>query len=73
MTDNIQSPYLTDVQVAKYLNISISTMRGWRFDKKGPVHTKIGHSIRYHIDDINAFIKKGIVEHVKDPIIVETA
>lgn len=72
MIDHTQSPYLTDVQLAEYLNISTSMVRQWRIKKVGPVYTKIGHSVRYHVDDINEYLKSRLVEHIEKPIVDET-
>ena len=55
------SPYFTDVQVAKHLNISTGTVRRWRLFKEGPPYSKIGNSVRYHFDDIVNFVKLGRV------------
>ena len=55
------SSYLTDVQVARHLNISTGTVRRWRLFKEGPPYSKIGNSVRYHFDDIADFVKLGRV------------
>ena len=55
------SPYLTDVQVAKHLNISTGTVRRWRLFKEGPPYSKIGNSVRYHYNDIAEFVRSGRV------------
>ena len=48
---------LTDVQVATYLNISVSSIRRWRLTGGGPRWVRIGgSSIRYPIADLEAYI-----------------
>ena len=62
LATGVASPYLTDVQVAKHLNISTGKVRRWRLFKEGPSYTRIGTSVRYHIDDIAAFAESGRVK-----------
>src|SRR5690554_76469 len=52
------SPLLTVKEAAEYLSISERTL--WELDARGEVQrTVIGkHSVRYHIDDLNAYITK---------------
>jgi excisionase family DNA binding protein len=48
---------LTDVQVADYLNVSVSTVRRWRLTGGGPRWVRIGgSSIRYPIADLEAYV-----------------
>jgi len=48
---------LTDVQVADYLNVSVSTVRRWRLIGGGPRWVRIGgSSIRYPIADLEAYL-----------------
>ena len=47
---------LTDVQVAEYLNVSVSSVRRWRLTGGGPRWVRIGSSsIRYPIADLEAY------------------
>ncbi len=48
---------LTDVQVAEYLNVSVSTVRRWRLIGGGPRWVRIGgSSIRYPVADLEAYV-----------------
>lgn len=48
---------LTDVEVAEYLSVSVSTVRRWRLTGGGPRWVRIGgSSIRYPITDLEAYV-----------------
>ncbi len=51
--------YLSDVEVARYLNISVATIRRWRLNGAGPRFRKIGACVRYGIADLEAYIAKS--------------
>jgi excisionase family DNA binding protein len=47
----------TDIEVAQYLGVSVSTVRRWRLTGGGPRWVRIGgSSIRYPIADLEAYI-----------------
>jgi excisionase family DNA binding protein len=50
------SSYLTEAQAARYLNVSLSTMRRWRREGQGPRHFRVGDILRYHISDLDRFV-----------------
>jgi len=53
----IRKHQLTDVEVAEYLNVSVSTVRRWRLTGGGPRWVRIGgSSIRYPIDSLEAYV-----------------
>jgi len=60
MSNRIQTTFtnqqLTDVQVAQYLNVSISTVRRWRLTGGGPRWVRIGGSVRYPFSDLEAYL-----------------
>lgn len=46
--------------------VSAGTIRNWRYLGKGPVYTKLGSVVVYHIDDVIAYEKKQkIIPRVK--------
>jgi hypothetical protein len=50
-------PWLTRKQAHEYLNVAVSTMEVWAAKGKGPPFKKNKNgTIRYHIDDLDAFI-----------------
>jgi excisionase family DNA binding protein len=48
-------PNKTDIEVAEYLGVSVSTVRRWRLPG-GPRWVRIGTSIRYPIADLEAYM-----------------
>jgi predicted DNA-binding transcriptional regulator AlpA len=54
-----RSPYLVPKEVAAYLRVSESGLSRMRERKTGPKYHKEGRSVRYHIDDIEAWIKNN--------------
>jgi len=48
---------LRDVEVARHLNVSLSTVRRWRLVGGGPRWIRIGaSSIRYPLADLEAYV-----------------
>jgi predicted DNA-binding transcriptional regulator AlpA len=48
---------LSDVEVATYIGLSVSTLRRWRFiGTGGPRWVRIGSSVRYPIADLEAYL-----------------
>jgi predicted DNA-binding transcriptional regulator AlpA len=47
---------LTDVEVAEYLAVSVSTVRRWRLTGSGPRWVRICGSVRYPIADLQAYL-----------------
>jgi predicted DNA-binding transcriptional regulator AlpA len=48
--------FLTDVESAARLGISVSTLRRWRLLGTGPVWLKIGASVRYDVSALEAYL-----------------
>lgn len=57
MKKALKEPWLITVQVAKYLEVSPSTLTVWRHRNKGPAYYKIGGLVRYRQSDIDTFIE----------------
>lgn len=50
---------LNTVQAAEYLNVSRSLLEKMRhFKRPGPVYTRVGHAVRYRIEDLEAYIEQ---------------
>jgi excisionase family DNA binding protein len=47
--------YLSIVEAADYLGVSVKTLRHWRFVGSGPVARKFGRNLRYHVRDLDAW------------------
>ena len=44
--------YLNEVEVAERTHISLSTLRRWRLEKRGPKFSKFGSLVRYEKEDL---------------------
>jgi len=47
---------VNEYEAAKYLTVSVSTLRAWRIKGNGPRYHKIGGSVRYSQSDLLRFI-----------------
>lgn len=57
LIEQIHSEYLTEGQTGQALDVQIPTLRNWRSQGKGPDYIKIGRTVKYPIDGIQAFLK----------------
>jgi predicted DNA-binding transcriptional regulator AlpA len=46
----------SDVELARYLSVSVSTLRKWRIRKIGPTWLKLGALCRYRLSDVQAWL-----------------
>jgi len=47
---------LNEHEVAAFLNISVASVRRWRWLRKGPKFVKIGSAVRYRRRDVEAWL-----------------
>jgi excisionase family DNA binding protein len=56
----VSNALLSEREVAKRLGIAVATVRRWRWSGRPPLpFVRIGGSIRYELDDIEEFIRRG--------------
>ena len=55
-TGNGSEQLLNELQVAKMLDVSVATVRRWRYKGGGPVVVRLGGSVRYTAADVAAFV-----------------
>lgn len=54
------TPWFDTEAAAAYLRREPGTLKGWRSRGEGPrFHTVNGQFIRYHVDDLDAFVRGG--------------
>jgi excisionase family DNA binding protein len=53
-----RQPLATAQEVAVYLNKPIATLYVWRTRKKGPPASKVGRTLRYRWDDVDAWVEQ---------------
>jgi hypothetical protein len=58
----MEKEYLREREVSERYGWSIKTLQQWRWQRRGPVYSKIGVAIRYRVADLEAFMEAGRVE-----------
>jgi len=48
---------LNTKELAEYLGVAVSTIMQYRLDGRGPTYIKIGHLVRYRIEDVEAWLE----------------
>jgi excisionase family DNA binding protein len=54
--------FLSEKEAAAYLAVSLSTIRRWRRNKKGPVFFRFGGILRYSRSELGAFVAANSAE-----------
>ena len=49
--------YLNPKEVEDAYGFKVGTLANWRCQGKGPKYSKIGHVIRYRIEDVDRWLK----------------
>jgi hypothetical protein len=49
-------------EAAKRLNLRTWTLQNWRHLRKGPPYLKIGGLVRYRESDLDAFLRKRLID-----------
>ena len=60
----VKPSYMTTREVAAFLGLSAGTLCVWRSQGKGPNYYKVGSTVRYEMDDLEAW-KNENVKHVE--------
>jgi predicted DNA-binding transcriptional regulator AlpA len=53
---------LTTEQVAEMLDLSPATLTSWRSRGRGPRFVKVGHLVRYLLEDIQRWLQERTVD-----------
>ncbi len=56
MTTNVSEPLITEGEAASLLRVSLTSLRRWRREGRGPVYRKLGRSVRYRPGDLSDFV-----------------
>jgi hypothetical protein len=56
MTVNVNEPLITECETAGILRVSLTSLRRWRREGRGPVFRKLGRAVRYRPDDVADFV-----------------
>ena len=60
----LKPSYMTTYEAADFLGFTAGTLRTWRCQGKGPNYYKVGSTVRYEMDDLEAW-KNANVKHVE--------
>lgn len=52
---------LTEREAAKWLRLSVKTLRAWRLRKKGPQFVRLGRAVRYRPCHLDAYLRRNTV------------
>lgn len=52
----LMGQYFNEKQLAHLLSVSLAALRRWRYSGVGPKFTKFGASVRYALNDVEAWI-----------------
>jgi hypothetical protein len=53
---------LNEHGAARYVGLAVQTLRNKRFRGEPPVYYKISRSVRYRVEDLEAFLKKHRID-----------
>src|SRR4051794_10868550 len=62
-----ETPWMETEEVAAYAKVPTDTVRAWRFRGVGPVGHRVGRHVRYHIADVDAWMRSGDTGRGGDP------
>lgn len=55
------SSLFNEIELAKRLNVSVATVRRWRYEGGGPRFLKLGNLVRYRREDLDQWLEgKGV-------------
>lgn len=57
--DETRREYLTTEEVATMVGAKVRTLERWRQEGVGPLFTKVGHHVRYHIRDVQEWLESN--------------
>jgi len=56
--EEVKDKLMSTSEVATYLNVSIDTIRRWRYIRRGPAFLRIGKVCRYRQSQVDAWIER---------------
>lgn len=62
MGRNLPERFLTPADLAQLLGVPVETVYQWRRKRTGPTGFRVGRHLRYHPDDVHAWVSGQIAE-----------
>jgi hypothetical protein len=56
ITTSTPEPLVTEDEVARILRVSVTSLRRWRREGRGPIYRKLGRTVRYRSNDLSDFV-----------------
>jgi hypothetical protein len=60
VTLNVPEPLITEGEAASILRVSLTSLRRWRREGRGPVYRKLGRTVRYRPQDLADFVGSAL-------------
>jgi excisionase family DNA binding protein len=60
MSTNVPEPLITEAEAANILRVSLTSLRRWRREGRGPVYRKLGRTVRYRPEDLADFVGSAL-------------
>lgn len=57
---------MTTDQLCEFLQVSRRTVATWRAQHTGPAYVRLGNSVRYRPEDVDAWLSRGLVTPLRD-------
>lgn len=57
---------MTTDQLCEFLQVSRRTVATWRAQHNGPAYVRLGNSVRYRPQDVDAWLSRGLVTPLRD-------
>lgn len=58
-TSESRSSLIGAVNLAEMIGVSVETIYRWSRESRGPVPTRIGRSLRYRMEDVDAWLESS--------------
>ena len=62
MESQVTVGHLTEKDAAKFLGVTLATVRAWRYRKLGPLYCKFNRAIRYPVEALAEYASKSEVQ-----------
>ena len=65
----VTSPWLDTARAAQYIGYGVGTLERYRISGEGPVYSRVGRRVLYHMDDLNEWMRLGRRRSTSGPLI----
>ena len=65
----VTSPWLDTARAAQYIGYGVPTLERYRISGAGPVYSRVGRRVLYHVDDLDEWMRLGRRRSTSGPLI----